>query len=366
MARSLNSQLFRVMSALTVAAFAVIHFGWYIYWTFVYDWLFPDIPDTDRWNTADFIVLGIILVVGLTVAAFVGWLQAQVLVRPIKSVAAAARAIASGNLSARAKAVRGSFGEAETLLIDFNAMASRLESAEAELEYSKSAIAHELRTPLTILRGRLQGLSDGVFDPSEELYERLITHVDDLTRIVEDLRTLDVFHAGQLDLKLGRIDLAEEVRSVMGAIEHEMAEAGITLNTDLASTTVVADKARVRQILFAILENARRYAPTSIVTIKTTVNGNRAFILCSDTGPGLSSEAAARMFDRFWRGEQSRARVNGGSGLGLPIVRALARAHGGDATAFSNDRKGTSIEIWLPIDEKPDTTNLHLPKHDGL
>ncbi|NLR98053.1 HAMP domain-containing histidine kinase [Rhizobium sp. P38BS-XIX] len=354
------------MSALTVAAFAVIHFGWYVYWTFVYDWLFPDIPDTDRWNTADFIVLGVILVVGLTVAAFVGWLQAQVLLRPIQSVAAAARAIASGNLSARAKAVRGSFGEAETLLIDFNTMASRLESAEAELEYSKSAIAHELRTPLTILRGRLQGLLDGVFHPSKELYERLITHVDDLTRIVEDLRTLDVFHAGQLDLKLGRIDLAEEVRSVIDAIEHDLSNAAITVNADLAGAAVMADRARIRQILFAILENARRYAPGSIVTIKTSVSGGRASILCSDTGPGLSLEATGRMFDRFWRSEQSRARVNGGSGLGLPIVRALARAHGGDATAFPNDRKGTSIEIWLPTDDTPDTPKLEIGTHDGL
>lgn len=110
MARTLNSQLLRVLSALTLAAFAIIHFGWYIYWNFVYDWLFPGIADTDQWNRADFSVLGVILAIGLTGTAFVGW-----------------------------------------LLADFNAMAERLERAEAELKYSNSAIAHELRTPLTIL-----------------------------------------------------------------------------------------------------------------------------------------------------------------------------------------------------------------------
>lgn len=352
MVRTLNSQLLRVMSALTLAAFAVIHFGWYIYWNFVYDWMFPGIADTDQWNRADFGVLGVILVIGLTGTACVGWLMAQVLVRPIKSVAEAARLIASGNLSARASSGRSGFKEAGDLIADFNAMAERLERAEAELKYSNSAIAHELRTPLTILRGRLQGLSDGVFDPSQELYARMIAHVDDLARIVEDLRTFGLFSAGQLELKLDRIDLGEEADAVVKAIKHDLGEADIAIERDLGQAMVVADRARVRQILFAVLENARRYAPHSTVRIETRVTRNRAYIRCSDTGPGLPPGSEALVFERFWRGEQSRGRASGGSGLGLSIVQAIARAHGGDASVVANNGKGTSIEIWLPVSAK--------------
>lgn len=198
----------------------------------------------------------------------------------------------------------------------------------------------------------MQGLSDGVFDPSQELYSRMIAHVDDLARIVEDLRTLGLFSAGQLELKLGKIDLGEEATAVVEAIKHDLSEAGITIESDLGRAMVIADSARIRQILFAVLENARRYAPHSTVRVETRVTRDRAYIRCSDTGPGLPPGSEALVFERFWRGEQSRGRASGGSGLGLPIVQAIARAHGGDASVVANDGKGTCIEIWLPASAK--------------
>lgn len=348
MARNLNAQMVRVMSALTLVAFAVMYFGMILYYTFLYDWLNPGAASYEKWTVSDFVVLGVMLAIGLTAAAVVAWRQAQSIVRPLKSVATAARAIAGGNFAIRAEAIGGAFGEAETLLADFNAMAARLENAEAELKYSNSAIAHELRTPLTILRGRLQGLSDGAFKPSAALYDRLISHVDDLTRIVEDLRTLALSSAGQLELKLDKIDLAEEAEAVTTAVEHDLTSAGIRVERDFGRAIIVADRARIRQALYAVLDNACRYAPGSVVIVETRRTKGRALIRCSDTGPGLPAGSEGRAFERFWRGDDSRARASGGSGLGLPVVQAIARAHGGDAVAAANGAKGTSIEIWLP------------------
>lgn len=348
MARNLNTQMVRAMSALTLLAFAVMYFGWVFYYTCVYAWLYPDADYSEKWFVSDFIVLGTIIAVGLIAALILGWRLALTIVRPLKSVADAARLIASGDFSTRAETIQTSFGEADSLIDDFNTMASRLEHTEAELKYSNSAIAHELRTPLTILRGRLQGLSDGVFKPTPELYGRLIAHVDDLTRIVEDLRTLGLSNAGKLELKLDEVDLATEGANAVSSMEQELANAGITVERDLGHAVVLADKSRVRQTLFALLDNARRYAPGSKVVVETRRTSDRAIIRCTDDGPGLPNGLEERAFERFWRADESRARASGGSGLGLPIVRAIALAHGGDARIVTTSGKGMSIEIWLP------------------
>lgn len=346
MARSLNAQIVRVMSALTVAAFALMVLGTVGYYTFI-DGLFYPEPESDRWTLGDFVVLGLILAISLAAAAVVAWYLAQRIVRPLKSVAAAVHSIARGDFSARAETFGPAYNEAESLIADFNAMAARLESAEAELKYSNSAIAHELRTPLTILRGRLQGLSDGAFVPSPELYDRLIAHVDDLSRVVEDLRILGLSNAGKLELQLDQIDLAQEVGSVMASVEQDLAKADIVIDARLESVLIRADRARIRQAVFALLENVRRYAPGCTVTMYTGYTDDGAIIRCSDNGPGLPAGTEYRAFERFWRADESRGRTSGGSGLGLPVIQAIARAHGGDAMIVSNDGTGLSMEIRL-------------------
>ncbi len=292
------------MSALTLVVFAVMFFGWTIYYSYVYNWLWPDAPYEDKWLISDFVVLSLFMLLGLSSAAMVAWQQAQSIVRPLNSVATAARSVAQGNFSARAQITGKAYGEAETLLSDFNTMAARLEHAEKELAYSNSAIAHELRTPLTILRGRLQGLYDGAFEPTPELYLRLIAHVHGLSRIVEDLRILGLSTAGRLDLNLQLIDLAAEAEAVQMAMEFDLSKADIRIVSDLEHVEVLADSFRIRQVLFALLENAGRYAAGSVVTISTGQTADQAFIRCSDTGPGFPSGTEDRVFERFWRGEE--------------------------------------------------------------
>lgn len=353
MARNLNSQLVRAMIVLTLIAFAVMYAGWFVYYSHFYDILYPNGDYSENVNAGDLIVTGVILSIGLITAAIVGWRLAQNIVKPLKTIADAVHSIAGGDFSARAETIGTAFSEAQYLITDFNAMAALLENAEAELKYSNSAVAHELRTPLTILRGRLQGLADGAFKPSPELYGRLISHVEDLTRIVEDLRILGLSSAGKLELKLDRIDLAVETAAVTDSVEQDLVGAGIGVERNLDPVIVFADKARIRQILFAVLDNARRYAPGSTVLVRTFATREKAFILCSDNGPGFPAGAENRVFERFWRGDDSRARASGGSGLGLPVVQAIARAHGGDARVFPNNGSGAAIEIWLPAANEP-------------
>lgn len=351
----LNSQIVRAMIALTLLAFAVVYFGLIAYFFFIYDWLYPEFTDEDFLRTGDVVTLGLLLGIGISSASLLGWFLARRIVTPLKSVAEAARQVAEGDFSARASLRRGNYGEAGDLVDDFNQMAERLQRAEAELQYSNSAIAHELRTPLTILRGRLQGLLDGAFTPSPELYGRLIEHVDDLSAIVEELRTLALGNAGQLDLQVSHLDLADEAEAALTSLEEPLVKAGITMTRHLRSAVTSADRSRLRQAFVALLENCCRYAPQTTVHVETGLAGEHVFFRCTDTGSGLSDENRARAFERFWRADDSRGRARGGSGLGLPIVKAIAQAHGGDALILSSHKPGLAVEIRLPRRDQPVT-----------
>lgn len=349
MGKNLNSLIVRAMIALTLLAFAVVYFGLTAYFFFIYEWLYPDFTEDDVLRTGDIVTLGLLLGIGISTASVLGWFLAKRIVDPLKSVANAARQIANGDFSARASLQQRSFGEARDLIADFNQMAERLQRAESELQYSNSAIAHELRTPLTILRGRLQGLLDGAFSPSKESYARLIGHVDDLSAIVDELRTLALSNAGKLDLQYSSFDLAEEAQSALASLEEQFAGAEITTMPLLDRAVVVADRSRLRQAFVALFENCCRYAPHSTVSIETGVAGEHVFFRCSDTGPGLSEQNRVRVFERFWRADDSRGRGRGGSGLGLSIVKAIAQAHQGDAKILSPATSGFAIEILIPI-----------------
>lgn len=351
MASNLNTHIIRAMTGITLVAFAVMYFGLMAYYFVIYDWLFPEAAYDEKWQLSDTMVLATILSTGLLSAVLVAWRLAQKIVEPLKSVATAARAITEGDFSARAEIAATPFGEAKSLMEDFNSMAERLQKAEAEIKYSNSSIAHELRTPLTILRGRLQGLLDGAFQPSTELYGRLIAHVDDLSAIVEELRTLALANVGKLELALSRVDLSIEAMSVLVSIGSDLEQAGIFVEHRLDPSPALVDPTRIRQAILALLDNCRRYAPNSDVLVETGIKDGFAYVRCRDNGPGIDAAHRERAFERFWRADESRARASGGSGLGLPIVRGIARAHGGEALIVDQDKPGLTIELQLPLDE---------------
>ena len=351
---SKNGLIWKIVLAMTIVnivALAAMFFGWMIFLA-IYDWLFPKTPYPEDWTAFDIVVFGTIILIGQLTAAVVGWRLAGKITAPLAAVGMAARSVAEGNFSARALGKEKSFGEAEQLLTDFNAMAARLEAAEAELRYSNTAIAHELRTPLTILRGRLQGLNDGVFTPEPALFDSLVAHVDSLSRLVEDLRILGLFSASKLELTTQSVDLAEEAAAVLRSMAPDLAVADITLDTVLKPVRVEADAARIRQALLALLENACRYATGSDVRVETLLIEQYAVLRVSDTGSGLQPDEYDHAFERFWRADTSRTRARGGSGLGLSVVRAIAESHGGKAEIRPNAGCGIIVEVVLPLPKR--------------
>lgn len=290
----------------------------------------------------------------------VGYLLLGRLGRGLGSVADSARQIAGGDLAARARPKGFASREEAQLTTDFNAMAVSLQRAERELAEGTASIAHELRTPLTVLRGRLHGIADGVFALEPKEVEGLLYQVEGLGRLVDDLQTLSLAKAQRLFLDVQETDIADEVCRVIAATKPDLEAAGLEPMLDLAPARLCGDGARLRQIMGAVLANACRYAAGSGVLRITTCQDDECAVLeVIDQGPGLPEGSEELAFDRFWRGEASRNRNTGGSGLGLAVVRAIVEAHGGHVQLSNHAGGGAAFIMRLPA--KP----LHIISTQG-
>jgi two-component system sensor histidine kinase AdeS len=313
----------------------------------------------DGYSNRSNVALVFFIITAALGAFVIGTIMLNRLGSGLDSLAEAARAVTKGDLSARAPRPRLASIEETQLIEDFNAMASALERADRELKASTAAIAHELRTPLTVLSGRLHGIQDGVFEAGPDQIDSLIKQIDSLSRIVDDLRTMSLANSAQLALDLAPIDLGEVLLPTIAAMAPDLQSAGVSVETGLQPARMIGDAARLRQALGAALTNVQRYAAQSgSVRIETGTCSRGIYLRVLDRGTGLSDEATTRAFERFWRGEQSRARANGGSGLGLAVVRAIADAHRGTVTLSRRQGGGAVFEMILPpAPPRVDTTS---------
>lgn len=278
---------------------------------------------------------------------------------PITAVSAGAKKIAAGDFSQRIVPPPKLARELQDLVDAFNAQAEALERSERRMRFQTASVAHELRTPLTVLNGYIQGVLDGVFPRDDAHIRSLLTQVNDLSRIVDDLRTVSLAQADALPLEVADCDLAEETAMVVEAMTPAFAAAGMMVETDLAPAPVRADPGRVRQMLLAVLENARRYAHEGgRLTVRTSVSDGECVVRVDDRGPGFPSDH--RAFEGFWRADVSRTRATGGSGLGLSVVKALADAHGGEVSIRNRRNGGARVEIRFLT--RDDAARLSLPR----
>ncbi|MEK7917884.1 ATP-binding protein [Burkholderia contaminans] len=312
------------------------------------------IPSTPEW-----ICLGITLLIGLILAVVVSTRLAHQILVPLNSVADSIRRVARGDLTARAVAGDRSIREAALIADDFNALAAQLQRMTDEQAFWNAAIAHELRTPVTVLRGRLQGLAEGVFQPGEGLFRSLLTQAEGLTRLIEDLRVISLAESGHLSVSVQETDLAEHVKAVVEMFEDSLAAAGQHMVLDLDTRPVHCDAFRMRQALLALLENARRYAVPGAIRIHTRVENGTCHLQVEDEGPGIPADCAAQIFDAFRRVDDTHSDQKGGSGLGLAVVAAIAQAHDGEASCRPTAHGGTSFALHWP--DRPASAHTAAP-----
>jgi signal transduction histidine kinase len=271
-------------------------------------------------------------------------------VTPLAEVIAAAREVADGDLSARVLATGPQ--DLRALSDSFNHMAASLEQSDSERRNMLADIAHELRTPLTVMRGRLEGIVDGVYAASPEQIGPALEETYLLERLVEDLRLLTLVETRQLHIEHRDVDMNATASHVFDLFQAEAEEKQITLSLQTCDSDAVAalDPQRIEQVVGNLVSNALRYTPESgNVQIKVEKSAGLVWLTVSDDGPGVAPADLDNIFQRFWRGERSRSRASGGAGLGLAIARQLVEAQGGQIHAVNRSTGGLQISLQFPL-----------------
>jgi signal transduction histidine kinase len=226
-------------------------------------------------------------------------------------------------------------------------------------------IAHELRNPLAVQRAQLEALQDGILELEPENLQSVIEQNTLLERLVDDLRTLALADSGNLELNLQTVNLQKIVENMVLRYKPEAAAKNVGINLDYPALEEVEwriqiDRHRVEQIIGNLLSNAIRFSPAgSKINLTLEQDSNNFILTVLDHGDGIPPDALPNIFDRFYRGDSSRSRSQGGTGLGLNIASQLADAHGGKIIAGNHKQGGAQFSVVLPksqrntIGEKP-------------
>lgn len=346
----LSRQLAFAMGATAVGVVVLLLLTSLVFYYFAFSLAPEDYPKGWTPTLAELAWITATMLAGVALAVFVAGHMAKRILVPLNSVAQAIRSVAAGNLAARASAGDAPLTEAATLVNDFNRLAQELKRITDERAFWNAAIAHELRTPVTILRGRIQGLAEGVFEPGPSQFEKLLVQIEGLSRLVEDLRAVSLAESGHLDLRWQTVDLSGEIIDVAESFSGRLETAGLTVALRLDSAPVACDPVRIRQVMVALLDNAAKYSSAGTITIHSRVVAGQFTLSLEDEGPGLPDELGPHVFEAFRRGGEGRDPSHRSSGLGLTVVAAIARAHGGHASCqqCANGR-GTLFEITWPV-----------------
>lgn len=271
--------------------------------------------------------------------------------KPARQIVEAIDSIAEGNLTVRVP--EDNSPQFQRIIKRFNNMVGELERADQQRRNLTADIAHELRTPLHIIQGNLEGVIDGVYQPTTEHINATLDETRLLTRLVNDLQTLSLAETGQLPLHPTSFLVADLLADLTSSFSTQAASVGVNLQTHLANPNqqLTADYDRLNQVLSNLISNSLSHTPSG-GTISIQVEDSRdtqhaVRITVRDTGSGIPPEDLPFIFDRFWRGDRSRSERTH-SGLGLAIARQLIHAHDGTIEAKSEVGKGTTFIIKLP------------------
>lgn len=291
---------------------------------------------------------------GVVLVGVVSWVLAVGLTRPLQRIASRVEEI--GALGDPSQRVEGRFGDQELRSVQnrTNEMLARLQSTFEQQRRFISDASHELRSPLSNLRCTMEVCLRRERS-AEEYQSALQTCLGEtirLHRLTEELLVLSRADAAQLDLRMESFRLSELASESVEVHRAQAQGKGVELKLEETGEVTVAnsDRLRTRQILDNLLDNAIRFAPSgTAVTVRALGHEGATFLEVEDQGPGLPPEVREKVFQRFYRVDESRQRETGGAGLGLAIVQALARAQGLSLELESRpEREGTLFRVGFP------------------
>jgi len=292
-------------------------------------------------------VLAVVMIGGIAVAGGLGWVVARAALGPVEQLTDAAEHIALTRDPSERIEVTDT-DELGRLGTSFNAMLEALDQSLRQQRQLVADASHELRTPLTSLRTNIEVLARAAgLEPAEreKLLGDVVGQIDELTGLVANL--VDLARGDEQEQLRENVRLDEIVGGAVGAARRNFP--GLTFETSFSESTVNAAPQRIERAVANLLDNAGKWSPPGGI-IAVSVTGGEVTV--RDQGPGIDPEDLPKIFDRFYRAPAARGLP--GSGLGLSIVREIARAHGGTVTADQAPDGGTIFRFTIPEVEAPE------------
>ncbi len=298
--------------------------------------------------------LALLLPALIVCAAGGGYLLVTWALRPVDRLAKTAERMSLQDVTLRLPVV--SSGDVlERLANSFNNMLGRLRDSVQTSRRFLADASHELRTPLTVIKGELQELASGAADLSSgELRERVGSVLEEVARLehlVSGLLALSRLDGRVTQAEWANVDLAELAMSTAEQMRLMAVDRGIEIElSGLRQTVIRGDRARLKQVIVNLLDNAIRFTPRGgKVALSTSSSDSGRVLELSDTGIGIPSSSIPHVFDRFFRVDEARSREDGGAGLGLSIVKSICTMHGAEIEVESQLGRGSRFRVKFPL-----------------
>lgn len=271
--------------------------------------------------------------------------------KPLSEITEAAKQYAQGNMKYQIP-IRSS-DEMGYLSASLNYMSSQIKDMEDYRKKFVGNVSHDFRSPLTSIRGYVEAMVDGVIPPEfhEKYLKIILFETERLTDLTRDLLTLNEFDTKTLTINRERFELHEMIKNVATSFEGQCSKKKISIDLWFATkiTYVNADKGKIQQILYNLLDNAIKFSPdNSTITIETTIRGDKVITSVKDEGIGIPRASLNKIWDRFYKTDASRGKDKKGTGLGLAIVKEAITAHGENINVISTEGVGTEFYFTLP------------------
>lgn len=284
--------------------------------------------------------------------SFMIFLAFELLVhRPLVEITQAATQYASGNLNYEIP-IRTS-DEMGYLSASLNYMSSQLRDMENYQKKFVANVSHDFRSPLTSIKGYVEAMADGTIPP--EMHSKylniILFETERLTDLTRDLLELNAFDTQELLLNRESFDIHDVIRSTAASFEGTCTQKKISIELVLATRhlSVFADKHKIQQVLYNLIDNAIKFSdPDSIITVETTERGEKVFVSVKDNGVGIPRDSLNKIWERFYKTDSSRGKDKKGTGLGLSIVKESIQAHGENINVISTEGVGSEFTFTLP------------------
>lgn len=270
--------------------------------------------------------------------------------RPLRKITEAATQYASGNLDYEIPV--NTQDEIGYLSASLNYMSSQLRDMEDYQKKFVANVSHDFRSPLTSIKGYVEAMADGTIPPElQGKYLNIILfETERLTDLTQDLLTLNEFDTKDLLLNKESFDIHEIIRNTAATFEGTCTQKKISIELLFASKHlfVYADRRKIQQVLYNLIDNAIKFSePDSTITVETSERGEKAYISVKDYGVGIPRESLNKIWERFYKLDNSRGKDKKGTGLGLAIVKEAIQAHGENINVISTEGVGTEFIFSL-------------------